>query len=236
MSKKRYFDTNFWSDTWVETLSQDEKLFFIYLFTNERVTIAGVYEIPLKRMVMESEFDKQSIVAMLSKMESRVRYVNGWIVLRNAIKSQNYKNDKISRGIKAILEACPVELLEFLSFPQDLDIIVERSEAEPTQQRLFDDSSVSQNDSYMSHDKYNVIKYNININSNTNAEQPGKPSVSAAGGSKEPTEKQKKRRYAMAVEADRRLDAKVSKSNLRSPSAPQPIGSTKRERQLRGEE
>lgn len=228
MSKKRYFDTNFWSDTWVETLTREEKLFFIYLFTNERVSIAGVYEIPLKRMAIETDFDKTEIMSMLTKMESRAKYINGWVVLRNAIKSQNYKNDKIQKGIKAILESCPVELLQFVSFPQDFGVLVERSESEPKQQGLFDDTSMSLDDSPMRHDKYNIIKYNIN----TNTKQPDKP---PAGSSKE-LSKSQKRQYAIAMEKEREQEARVDRSYTRKPSKPQPIDQDEIEKAYRRRE
>ena len=211
MSKKRYIDTNFWNDTWIEQLTREEKYFFLYLITNEQTSIAGVYEISARRMSFETDFNKVEITQMLKKMESKVRYINGWIVLRNGVKSQNYRNDKIKRGIKAILEQCPIELLEYIDYPKDLDIEVQRAEPEPKQQKLIDDPS-------MTHDEtlhLNVIKYN-SIEYKSKAEQPGKPSASASGGSKEPTEKQRKRIYALAAQADRDQEARVAEARTRT--------------------
>lgn len=215
MSKKRYFDTNFWSDTWVDTLSHDEKLFFIYLITNDRTTIAGVYEVPLKRMAFETDFNKTQITTMFERMKNKVRYIDGWVVLRNSIKSQNYKNEKIRLGIKSILESCPVQLLQFISFPQDLDIIIERPEPEPKQQGLFDDTPMTHDDSSMSHDKYNIIKYNINTNTNTNP--PDKPS--ASGVEKKVLSKTEKRNYAIAMNHERQQHKNAKKATERKSSS-----------------
>lgn len=213
MSKKRYFDSNFWNDTWVENLTKEERLFFIYLITNDNVSIAGVYEIPMRKMSIESDFTKSEVTELLEKMKSKVKYVDGWIVLRNAIKSQNYKNDKIRRGIKAILESCPVDLLEHVSFPQDFDTEIERVEPQPTQQGLFDESSMRHEETYMTHVKYNVIKLNrIKLNTNENAAE-------AAESSKEFSATQK-RNYAKASQADREQATRARQSFKRKPSPP----------------
>lgn len=201
---KRYIDTNFWNDTWVDQLDTLQKFFFLYLITNGLTTIAGIYEIPIKRMRIETDLTQEQIVQMFNHMDSRVKYIDGWVVLRNGIKSQNYKNEKIRLGIKAILEKCPVDLLQYVDFPKDLGIIVERAEKEPDQQRLFNDSSMTHQDSsHLNIIKYNVIKYK----SKENEEQSGKPPAEV---SKETNNKNyktnltpaQKKSYAKAVRAD----------------------------------
>lgn len=231
MSKKRYFDTNFWSDTWVDGLSHSEKLFFIYLITNDRTSIAGVYEMPVKRMVSETDFSKAEISQMFKRMQNKVRYIDGWVVLRNSIKSQNYKNEKIRLGIKSILETCPIELLQYISIPVDIGVSIERSEPEPNQQRLFDDPSMSHDESSMSHDKYNIIKYNINSNSNA----PDKPDAKDSNKFEKTVETpQQKRQYALAMEKEREQQERVAASRSRSGSGLTKFQETK-ERLKRGE-
>jgi len=39
MAKKRYITDIIWSDTWFEELEPNEKLLFIYLLTNQQVSI-----------------------------------------------------------------------------------------------------------------------------------------------------------------------------------------------------
>lgn len=222
MSKKRYFDSNFWNDSWVEQLSRDERLFFAYLITNDNTSIAGVYEISMKKMAIEADFEKAEVAAMLKRMEAKVRYIDGWVVLRNGIKSQNYHNDKIRRGIRSILESCPVELLQYINYPNDFDVVIERVEEEPKQQRLLDDLSMSHppqkkgvkfvektmsdDDTSMSHGKYNRIKYK----SNTKADTP-------PGGSNE-LSKSRKRTYAISMEREREQDARAEQSRTRNGS------------------
>jgi len=148
MSKKRYIDTHFWNDTWVaDTLTRDERHFFLYLLTNDKTNVAGVYEMSLKAIAFEADFTRQEIMQMLHKMQSRVRYVEGWIVMRNGINNQNYKNEKIRRGIELVLEDCPPEALQYIDFPLDFKKPVVISNSQP---RLMDESSMTHGSIYNS--------------------------------------------------------------------------------------
>lgn len=120
MARKRYVDTRFWSDVWVvDDLNPLDRYLFLYFMTNEKTNIAGVYEISLRTITYESGIDKDEVLRMLKRLESRVVYSNGWVVLRNAIKNQSYKNPKVKTGIENALELCPKELLNYINCPND---------------------------------------------------------------------------------------------------------------------
>ena len=65
MAKARYIHTKFWSDDWISRLDPVEKLLFIYLLTNERTNICGVYELPLKFMAVETGIEKDMVEKIL---------------------------------------------------------------------------------------------------------------------------------------------------------------------------
>lgn len=211
MSKKRYIDSHFWSDTWVDTLTRDEKFFFLYLLTNNKTNIAGVYEIPVKMMAFESEFTKVEIVAMFERMKAKIRYIDGWVVMRNGVKNQNYKNEKIRRGIELVFEQCPADCLEFVDIPKDFHSLAKKK---PKQQRLIDDSS-------MSLDVSSHSDSNLNLNSNLNSDAgSGKPEQSANQdfkGSEDWTRKQKFE-YYQRMEAERQQKARAETARSRKPS------------------
>ena len=54
MTKYRQVHVHIWKDGWFLDLDPKFKLFFIYLFTNERASIAGIYELPKRVMAFES--------------------------------------------------------------------------------------------------------------------------------------------------------------------------------------
>lgn len=106
--KRRYVNTKFWSDTWVmDELNPLDRLLFIYLLTNDKTNIAGVYEISLRKIAFETGIEKDNLVKMLGRMQPRVKYVDGYIILKNAQKHQAVENPKIKAGIDNIYENLP---------------------------------------------------------------------------------------------------------------------------------
>ena len=112
MAKQRYIDTKFWSDGWIQRLDPTEKLLYLYLLTNERTTIAGVYELPLKLMAVETGIDMETIGEILKrfKRDKKILTGEGWIRLLNFTKHQDLENEKIVAGIKKIVEDLPVNI------------------------------------------------------------------------------------------------------------------------------
>jgi len=53
MSGYRQLHTLIWSDSWFVELEPDLKLLFIYLFSNERVLICGLYELPIRTIFLK---------------------------------------------------------------------------------------------------------------------------------------------------------------------------------------
>ena len=122
MGKKRMIDTDFWTDSWVvDTLNPLDSHLFIYLFTNPQSNIAGVYKLSLKVMSQQIGLEREELARMLKRLEPKVRYVDGWVILVNGIKHQNYKNSKIKTGIEIALESVPPEILQYVNWPKDYD-------------------------------------------------------------------------------------------------------------------
>jgi hypothetical protein len=144
MSKKRYFDTKFWSDSWiVDELNPLDRYLFMYLMTNEKTNIAGVYELPLRTMANELGLDKEEVTRMIKRLEPKVYYRDGWVVLVNAIKHQNYRNSKISEAIRRELCAAPSQLLMLCRIPADADIDLscDITDKKMSHTRVIDDTS-----------------------------------------------------------------------------------------------
>jgi len=60
----RKIHTSFWSDTFIQDLDNDHKLFYLYLLTNERTKQCGIYEISKKQM----SFDLGYSIDRVSKL------------------------------------------------------------------------------------------------------------------------------------------------------------------------
>lgn len=111
MSKLRSLSTAFWSDPFIEELSPSEKLLFIYLITNEKTNMLGIYEASIKKISFETGINKPEIEKALSRLESagKVRYVNNYIMLINYMKHQHFNTNMKKSAIEAYLNL-PKEL------------------------------------------------------------------------------------------------------------------------------
>lgn len=120
MSKHRMVDTAFWSDPWVvDNLNPLDRYLFLYFLTNDKTNVAGIYEISLKTISNETGLEKEELLRMLKRLESRVKYLDGYLILRNFIKSQNYHSPKIKTGVDLVLERVPPDLLDNINWPKD---------------------------------------------------------------------------------------------------------------------
>lgn len=95
MSKLRSVSTQFWSDPWVEELSSSEKLLYLYLITNEKTNMLGVYEVSFRKMSFETGIPKDTIERSIKLFEKqgKVRYINNYVILLNFAKHQNYNTN-----------------------------------------------------------------------------------------------------------------------------------------------
>ncbi len=116
MSKKRYLDTKFWSDGYIEELDPTEKLLFLYLLTNERTNVAGVYELPRKIMSVETGIEKSMVDNILARFESDSKIITHekWIRLLNSDRHQSITNPKIKIGITNVFDKIPQEVKDRL--------------------------------------------------------------------------------------------------------------------------
>ncbi len=61
MANYRQLHTRTWSDSWFLNLSNEQKLLFIYLFSNQRASVTGLYEMPIKLISLETGLDRTVI-------------------------------------------------------------------------------------------------------------------------------------------------------------------------------
>lgn len=115
MAKQRIVNTRFWDDSYVARLDPVGKLVFLYLLTNPLTTIAGVYELSLKRAAFDTGVQPEQISAVLNQLETDQKIVRheDWIGIVNFIRHQSL-NPKVRQGIVAELERVPREVLDRL--------------------------------------------------------------------------------------------------------------------------
>jgi len=103
----------FWSDGWVRQLNALDRYLFLYLLTNERINIAGIYELPLDIMAAECGIDEKDLrLSMLSRLEPKVYYREGWVIVLNYIKHRVSNSPKYLKGIQVAFNGLPKPIQE----------------------------------------------------------------------------------------------------------------------------
>ena len=95
MSKKRSVSTAFWSDPFIEDIAPEYKLLFLYLITNEKTNMLGIYEASKRKMSFETGLSKESIEDGLDVFQrlGKIKYVDNYIILVNYMKHQKYNTN-----------------------------------------------------------------------------------------------------------------------------------------------
>ena len=118
MAKRRVVDTRFWDDSYIAQLSPNAKLLFLYLLTNPLTNCGGVYEIAVKRIVLDTGFTAREVSAQLDRLESDEKIVRrgNWIGIVNFTRYQTL-NPSVRQGIAASWANAPAEIIEKLRMP-----------------------------------------------------------------------------------------------------------------------
>lgn len=112
MSKQRVVKDEIWDDEWFYDLDPSEKLIWLFLLTNPRSNIAGIYKINTRWIANLTGFDKDIVKTILNRFvdDGKIVYEDDWIALINFYKHLAYKNPSIALGIKRLgseMTDCP---------------------------------------------------------------------------------------------------------------------------------
>ena len=111
MGKLRSLSTSIWSDPFIEELKPSEKLLFIYLITNDKTNMLGIYEVSIRKITFDTGLKKEEVVKALKEFErlKKVKYVNNFVILVNFLKHQNF-NTNMKKSAIDVYNDLPNEL------------------------------------------------------------------------------------------------------------------------------
>jgi len=109
MANYRQIHTQIWRDNWFLDLEADEKLLFIYLFSNDNSNLAGIYELHERIIQLETGLDRKRINEIITKLEGdgKVFYRDGVVWIVNMQKYHSNAGEKVRRNIELIIEGIP---------------------------------------------------------------------------------------------------------------------------------
>jgi hypothetical protein len=115
MSKQRIIKDEIWDDDWFYDLDPSEKLVWLFLLTNPRNNIAGVYKLNRRWGATSCGLDKDVFEVILKRFlkDEKISTYKEWLVLMNFHKHQS-NNPKVEAGVLRILGDLPKEVFNLL--------------------------------------------------------------------------------------------------------------------------
>ncbi len=103
MAIYRQLHTTFWKDDFIGNCSQKEKLFFLYLISNDNTTQSGVYEFNKRYAIFELGVSQSEIEEMINKFHKYKKIIydreTNEILIVNWLKYNNANSPKVSTVI-----------------------------------------------------------------------------------------------------------------------------------------
>lgn len=104
----RKVEVKFWSDSFVESLTPEQKYFYLYLMTNEKTTQCGIYECSIRKMSIDTGYNQETIQKLIEFFteKKKIRYSNATneICLRNWLKYNDSSSNTVQKCIENELE------------------------------------------------------------------------------------------------------------------------------------
>lgn len=122
MANYRQIHTQIWKDNWFLDLKTNEKLLFIYLFSNNSTSLSGLYELHKRMISFETGLKPKEIDAILARFEQdgKIFYREGVVWIVNMAKYHPTKNSSVQIRIKQDIEDIPDGELKQLYFQRKL--------------------------------------------------------------------------------------------------------------------
>lgn len=100
MSKQRVVKDEIWDDDWFYDLDPSEKLVWIFLLTNPRGNIVGIYKVNVRWVANLTGFDKDVVTNVLKRFvkDGKILWEKDWIGLVNFHKHIPYSNPNMTKG------------------------------------------------------------------------------------------------------------------------------------------
>tara|TARA_Y100000310_G_C20646738_1_gene797076 strand:- start:360 stop:1049 length:690 start_codon:yes stop_codon:yes gene_type:complete len=113
--KTRIIYTKFWYDTYISDLNTKEKLLFIYLVTNEKVTICGIYELPDKYILLDVGITQKELDTIKEKfmVDNKFTFIDGWVRIENFEIYNKFTGNLNETAKEKELSLIPKKVIEY---------------------------------------------------------------------------------------------------------------------------
>jgi len=137
----RKIHVHFWSDVFIQSLTPEQKFFFLYLLTNERTKQCGIYEITTRQISYDTGYNVETVNKLIDFFanEKKVRYSRetNEIAIKNWEKYNGSRSPDVQNLVNKELKSVKSQLL--LQWLQSPTTVVSQSKKslreEPEEER-----------------------------------------------------------------------------------------------------
>jgi len=109
MAVYRSLYTTFWQDPFIIERSTDEKFFYIYLMTNPKTSICGIYELSLSVAALETGFTKAKVETLIDKFQREYHKIiyskqTSEVCIVNWLRYNGNTSPKVQAAIKSAFD------------------------------------------------------------------------------------------------------------------------------------
>lgn len=130
----RQIHPEIWGDPWFVELTSDEKLLFIYMFSNERTSLSGLYEISKRQISFDTKLSNSMVSATLEKFHNDKKIIsdNNIYFVVNQFKRHFSRSPKVITRVRKDIdsirecvpkEACKCLYAKLIGHPYNTDIV-----------------------------------------------------------------------------------------------------------------
>jgi len=123
---ERGFQTELWTDPFIQGLPPEAKLLFVYLWTNKHCNQAGLYEITLKTMAFDTGLPQGSLPTLLKQLEPKVAWYpeQNLIWVKNFLKRQCKSQSFLIAAVKSLKSIRNNGLAkDFIDYNRSFDLV-----------------------------------------------------------------------------------------------------------------
>jgi hypothetical protein len=127
MAGYRQIHPEIWSDPWFSELDTKEKIVFIYLFSNDRSSLCGLYEISIKQIAFDTGCEVAETQKIIDRfvVDKKIVFENNTILVKNMWEKHRTTSEKVmirvKRDIAKIVDCKPKRVL--LQIYSDIDAL-----------------------------------------------------------------------------------------------------------------
>ena len=110
--KTRIVHTKIWEDDWFRELSKPAGWLFMYLITNPRINLSGMYQLSQAALLFGTRFKEAEVEKLKMELakKGKVFFYRDWVYIVNAKKYGGYSGKLCDQGIAKEMQEVPDEI------------------------------------------------------------------------------------------------------------------------------